>query len=84
MANLYAEYGQKKWADKQIVLGGGYISIRSPYKLELGDVTYADLVTLFPFDNKIQLCTIKGSDLLSKFINSTNENYFIGYTAYGI
>jgi hypothetical protein len=38
---------------------------------------------LMPFDNTLVLCSVKGSDLKSKFINTSNDNYFIGYTAYG-
>jgi hypothetical protein len=38
---------------------------------------------LMPFDNTLVLCSVKGSDLKSKFINTSNDNYYIGYTAYG-
>ena len=38
---------------------------------------------LFPFDNQIVLCSIKGSDLLSKFINTNNSNYYITLSEYG-
>ena len=70
--------GIEKWGDAyDIVLGGGYLSTRSPYDLEKGDVSYATLQAIFPFDNELVLCSIKGSDLLSKFINTNNSNYFI-------
>ena len=78
VARLYLEAGMKRWGDKyDIVLGGGFLSVRSPYELEAGDVTYATLQAIFPFDNELVLCSVKGSDLLSKFINTNNSNYFI-------
>ena len=84
VADLYLEYGQSKWGGSyNLFLGGGYISCRSPYKLEIGDVTYADLYTLFPFDNDLVLCSITGYYLNKQFVNTTNENYFISYTSYG-
>ena len=84
VARLYFEEGFKAWGEKyDIVLGGGYISVRAPYNLSSGDVKYADLQSLFPFDNRLDLCTIKGKDLKSKFINTSNSNYFIYYGDYG-
>ena len=84
VADLYLEKGIDKWNGKyDIVLGGGYISCRSPYKLPVGNVTYAQLYNLFPFDNDVVLCTIPGEYLLSQFINTTDVNYFIAYTSYG-
>lgn len=78
IAQLYLEAGVEKWgAEYDIVLGGGYLSTRSPYDLEIGDVSYATLQAIFPFDNELVLCSIQGDDLLSKFINSNNSNYFI-------
>ena len=65
------------------MLGGGFLSARSPYDLEKGDVYYADLQMLLPFDNQIVLCSIKGSDLLSRFINTTNDRYYISLSDYG-
>ena len=38
---------------------------------------------MFPFDNDIELCTVSGYYLSSKFVNTENENYFISYTSYG-
>lgn len=78
IAQLYLEAGIEKWGDEyDIVLGGGFLSTRSPYDLEKGDVSYATLQAIFPFDNELVLCSVKGSDLLSKFINTSNSNYFI-------
>ncbi len=78
VAKLYYEYGVEKWGDSHdIVMGGGFISVRSPYELEAGEVKYAQLASLLPFDNEILLCSISGRDLLSRFVNTTNSNYFI-------
>ena len=78
MAKLYYETGVKAWGDKyDITLGGGFLSVRSPYDLDAGEVTYSMLHSIFPFDNQLVLCSVKGDALLSKFINSTNQNYFI-------
>ena len=40
-------------------------------------MTYGQLQSLFPFDNEIVLCAVKGQDLLSKFIHSSNSKYYI-------
>lgn len=78
VADLYLEAGLEKWGDAyDIVLGGGFISVRNPYELPKGDVTYGMLQSLLPFDNELVLCSIRGSDLLSKFINTSNSNYYI-------
>ena len=78
VAQLYYEYGVAKWGDKyNIVLGGGFIRTRNPYDLAKGDVTYSDVYSLLPFDNALTLCSIKGSDLKKKFINTTNSDYYI-------
>lgn len=84
VADLYLSYGEERWGDQyDLVLGGGFLSARSPYDLEKGEVYYADLQMLLPFDNQIQLCSIKGSDLLSRFINTTNDRYYISLSDYG-
>lgn len=84
VARLYYEAGVKKWGkDYDIVLGGGFLSVRSPGKLEVGDVTYGDLQMIFPFDNQLVLCSVKGRDLKSKFFETNNSNYFIHYEEYG-
>ena len=83
VADLYAKVGEEAFSGYDVVLGGGFLSVRSPYNLAVGDVTYSQLQMLMPFDNTLVLCSVKGSDLKSKFINTSNDNYFIGYTAYG-
>ena len=84
VADLYYKVGVERWGDKyDIALGGGFISVRSPYNLAAGSVTYSQLQSLFPFDNDLVLCSIKGRDLLSRFFNSTHEDYFISYGSYG-
>lgn len=78
VADLYLEAGLEKWGGEyDITLAGGFISVRNPYELPRGEVTYGMLQSLFPFDNELVLCSIRGSDLLSKFIHSQNDNYYI-------
>ena len=78
VADLYYQAGLEEWGDTyDIVLGGGFVSVRSPGYLAAGDVTYGDLQNIFPFDNRLTLCSVKGRDLYNKFINTSNENYFI-------
>ncbi len=78
VADLYFELGLQTWGDEyDIILGGGFISVRSPYELPAGEVVYAQLQSLFPFDNDLVLCSVRGSDLLAKFINTDNRNYYI-------
>ena len=85
IADLYLKAGIEAFGDAyDIVLGGGFLSVRSPYNLSAGQVTYGQLQMLFPFDNDIVLCSIKGSDLKNRFINTTNSNYFNSYSDYGI
>ena len=84
VADLYLQYGKEKWGSSyNIFLGGGYISCRTPYQLEEGNVTYAMLYNLFPFDNDLVLCTVTGYYLDKQFVNTTNDNYYISYTTYG-
>ena len=84
IAELYYELGLRVWADRyDIALGGGYLKVRSPYNLYAGEVTYSDLMMLFPFDNEIVLCSIKGYDLRKKFFYTSNSDYHISYGAYG-
>ena len=84
VADLYLALGEEHWgAQYDLVLGGGFLSARSPYDLEKGDVYYADLQMLLPFDNQIVLCSIKGSDLLNRFINTSNDRYYISLSDYG-
>ncbi len=78
VAQLYLEAGKEKWGDEyDVVLGGGSINIRSPYALQAGEVTYADIQMLYPFDNQLELCSILGVNLLDRFIN--NKSYFVAY-----
>lgn len=84
VARLYYEAGQKKWGkDYNIVLGGGFLTVRSPGHLQAGDVTYGNLQMLLPFDNQLTLCSIKGSYLKWKFLETDNSNYFIYCGDYG-
>ena len=84
VAQLYYEFGVKTWGDKyNIVLGGGFLNVRSPYNIYAGEVKYSDIQSVLPFDNYLVLCSIKGKDLKSKFFETTNSNYYISYGAYG-
>jgi 2',3'-cyclic-nucleotide 2'-phosphodiesterase (5'-nucleotidase family) len=84
VANLYCTKGVEKWgAEYDLVLGGGYISCRSPGYLPAGEVSYSQLQSLLPFDNQITLCSIQGRDLISKFLETDNQAYFIKTTNYG-
>ena len=83
-ADLYLKAGLEAFGDKyDIVLGGGFLNTRSPYDLAAGQVTYAQLQMIMPFDNTLVLCSIKGSDLKSKFINTSNSKYYMSYSDYG-
>lgn len=83
-ADLYYKAGMSYWSnDYDIALGGGFISVRDPGYLAAGDVTYKMLYSLFPFDNHLVLCSIKGRDLQSRFFETSNDRYFISYGAYG-
>lgn len=84
IAKLYYEVGEKTWGDEyDIVLGGGFMSVRSPYNLYTGEVTYADLQAIFPFDNQLTLCSIQGRYLRSKFLETSNDRYYIHCGEYG-
>lgn len=84
IADLYYELGEKTWGKEyKIVLGGGFISARSPYELPAGDVNYGQLQMIFPFDNPIVLCSISGRDLQKKFFETDNDRYYISYGSYG-
>lgn len=78
VAQLYYEAGLACWGDEyDIVLGGGFLTARSPYSLKQGQVLYGQLQSIFPFDNDIVLCSVRGSDLLCRFINNTDDRYQI-------
>lgn len=84
IAELYFQVGEERWGDQyDIVLGGGFMSARSPGYLQAGTVTYADLQTIFPFENQLVLCSIKGRDLVNNFLQTTNTRYFIYCGEYG-
>jgi 2',3'-cyclic-nucleotide 2'-phosphodiesterase (5'-nucleotidase family) len=84
VAQLYYEKGMEVWGEEyDIALGGGFISVRSPYALEAGQVIYGNLVDILPFNNPIVLCRISGKKLKDKFFESTNSNYYIHYGEYG-
>ncbi|MBQ8689052.1 MAG: bifunctional metallophosphatase/5'-nucleotidase [Clostridia bacterium] len=84
VAKLYLEYGEERWGEKyDIFLGGGFISVRSPYDIAAGEVTYAQVQSIFPFDNELVLCSISGRNLKSRFLETTNSSYFIHCSAYG-
>ena len=84
---LYLQAGLEKWgANYNIILGGGYTSCRGS-GLAAGMVIYAQIDELFPFDNDVVLCSVKGSDLKgTRFItesNYNNNNYFMSWSDYG-
>jgi 2',3'-cyclic-nucleotide 2'-phosphodiesterase (5'-nucleotidase family) len=84
VADLYYEIGVERWGEEyELALGGGFISIRSPKNIAVGDVTYSQLAMLFPFDNRLVLCSVKGRDLQRKFFETSNSNYYIAYGEYG-
>lgn len=84
MSQLYYQKGMELWGNEyDIVLGGGFFSIRSPYTLPAGDITYGQLQSLFPFDNDLVLCSVKGRDLKEKFFETDNDRYYIYYGDYG-
>ena len=83
-ADLYYQKGIELWGDEyDIVLGGGFFSVRAPGSLETGNVTYSQLQMLMPFDNFLVLCSVKGRDLEEKFFETDHRNYFISYGDYG-
>ena len=84
IAQLYYEKGLEVWGDEyDIVLGGGFLKLRSPYNLYVGEVKYGDLQSILTFDNPLVLCSISGAKLRDKFFNTSNSNYYISYGEYG-
>lgn len=84
VADLYYKKGLELWGDEyDIVLGGGFMSVRSPYNLDAGDVTYGMLYSLFPFDNDLVLCSIQGKYLQYRFFETDNDRYYLSYGDYG-
>jgi 2',3'-cyclic-nucleotide 2'-phosphodiesterase (5'-nucleotidase family) len=83
-ADLYYQAGMERWGDKyEIALGGGFMSVRSPYNLPTGTITYGDLQNILPFDNQLVLCSISGYYLKKNFFETTNSRYYIYYGDYG-
>lgn len=80
VAELYYKVGVEKWGGSyNVVLGGGFLSCRNPYRLYEGNITYADLFSILPFDNDIVLGSVSGYTLKTKFINTTNDRYHCYY-----
>jgi hypothetical protein len=78
VAKLYYEAGVAKWGSNyNITLGGGFLKTRSPYNLSAGTKTYGDLLNILPFDNRLVLCSIRGTYLKSRFIETSNTDYHI-------
>ena len=74
VSELYLQKGEERWGQQyEIAVGGGYMTVRSPKKLTVGEVTYADLYTLLPFDNRIVLGRIRGAKLKSAFVYTKNS-----------
>ncbi|MBQ7362858.1 MAG: bifunctional metallophosphatase/5'-nucleotidase [Clostridia bacterium] len=84
VAKLYLDAGLERWGEQyDITLGGGFIVPRSPYKLTAGEKCYADLLSLFPFNNRLTLCSVSGDKLLSQFIENDSSDYHIALSQYG-
>jgi 2',3'-cyclic-nucleotide 2'-phosphodiesterase (5'-nucleotidase family) len=84
VAQLYLEKGLERWGNQyNIVLGGGFLRTRSPYNLKAGNIYYSDVLSLFPFNNQIVLCSISGYKLKSVFVQTTSSDYYCAYTTYG-
>lgn len=82
MASAYLRKGQSMWGSEyDIVLAGGSINVRYPSYLPAGNVTMRQIQMLFPFDNEVQLCAIKGVDLLNRYFNNTKYYYARGNNA---
>lgn len=81
---LYLNAGTEKWGkDYNILLGGGYISCRGN-GLPAGEVNYAKLSELFPFNNDIVLCSVTGANLKkTAFYTGKNSNYYVTWSKDG-
>ena len=83
VANLYLAAGMEKWgAQYDLVLGGGYISCRGS-GLHAGNVIYADVLELFPFNNDVVLCSVQGRYFKNTQYVTGSSNYFCDWTSYG-
>ncbi len=84
VAELYCALGESVWGQEyNIFLGGGFLQLRSPYSIPTGEVIYADLQMILPFDNRLLLCSISGADLERRFLQSNNSIYYISLGDYG-
>ncbi len=84
VASFYLKVGMAKWGEQyDIVLGGGFLKTRSPYDMTAGMKTYADILSLLPFDNRIVLCSVSGYNLKNRFINTSNGDYHTAISDYG-
>lgn len=82
VADLYLKQGLKEWGNSyDIVLAGGYMSVRSPYTLPKGNVTISTVYNLFPFDNDLTVSRANGSFISSCYVNTSNSNYFTSYNS---
>lgn len=78
VAKLYYQKGVEIWGDRyKIALGGGFLSLRNPYELGRGEVTYSDVYSILPFDNQLVLCSTTGKNLLRVFIETNNDRYHV-------
>ena len=85
IAEMYLDAGLERWGDDyNIFLGGGFLKTRSPYDLSAGTKTYADILSLLPFDNRLVLCSVSGANLSNKFIYTTNKDYHVALSDYGL
>lgn len=82
VAKLYYETGRAQWSGYNVVLGGGYLKLRTPYRLEQGNVTYADIFSILPFDNAIVLGKIRGYDLKRAFLSDKNNYHVFSTISY--
>ncbi len=83
-AKLYFEAGYQRWGTQyDLVLGGGFMSMRAPYELHAGKIVYGDLMNILPFDNQLVLCSVKGRDLRANFLETENTRYYIHCGEYG-
>ncbi len=80
VAYLYLSKGENLWPNYNLVLGGGYIVSRTPYKLSEGNVTMETLFNLYPFDNNLELCSASGTFLKSNY-TTDSRTYHVKYNS---
>ena len=84
IAELYYQKGVEVWGSKyNIVLGGGYLNVRSPYQINSGNVTYADIFSVLPFDNEIVLGKVNGYNL-KRIISRDNYTNYVTISSFDI